>query len=54
MNAIVNNFEFPIQKKKHETIFLKNNALRFLATVIRGKEHIYPALKWMLFEKEKK
>jgi hypothetical protein len=54
MNAIIENFEFPIQKKKHETIFLKNNDLRFLATIIRGKEHIYPTLKWMLFEKEKK
>jgi uncharacterized sporulation protein YeaH/YhbH (DUF444 family) len=54
MNAIVQNFKFPIQKKKHDTIFLKNNELHFLATIIRGKEHIYPALKWMLFEKEKK
>jgi len=54
MNAIIENFKFPVQKKKHETIFLKNNDLRFLATIIRGKEHIYPALKWMLFEKEKK
>jgi len=54
LRAIVDNFPFPIKHKEHETVFLKNEDLRFLATVIRGKEHIYPALRWMLFEQEKK
>jgi hypothetical protein len=54
LRAIVENFEFPIRQKEHDTIFLKNEELHFLATVIKGKEHIYPALCWMLFEQEKK
>jgi hypothetical protein len=54
LRAIVENFKFPIRQKEHDTIFLKNEELHFLATVIKGKEHIYPTLCWMLFEQEKK
>ena len=54
LRAILDKFKFPIKKKDLNTQFFKNEQLRFLATIIKGKEHIYPALKWMLFEKEKK
>jgi len=54
LRAILDKFEFPIHKKELDTEFFKNSEIRFLATIIKSKEHVYPTLKWMLFEKEKK
>jgi sporulation protein YhbH len=54
LKTIKKSFRFPIKKKQEGTTFYKNEELRFLATVIKGKEHIYPALKWMLFERANK
>ena len=35
------------------TKFYKNVKHRFLLSVIKGREHVYPALKHMLFDKKK-
>lgn len=39
---------------KNGAEFYKNSEKRFLLSVIKGKEHVYPALKHLLFEKRKK
>jgi sporulation protein YhbH len=35
------------------TKFYKNTEHRFLLSIIKGRDHVYPALKHMLFEKQK-
>jgi len=40
--------------REKQTDFYKNEKQRFLCAVIRNKQHVWPALKHMLFEKEKK
>jgi len=40
--------------REKQTDFYKNEKKRFLCAVIRNKTHVWPALKHMLFEKEKK
>jgi len=40
--------------RERQTDFYKNEKQRFLCAVIRNKTHVWPALKHMLFEKEKK
>lgn len=40
-------------KRELDTDFYKNEKNRFLCSVIRKKEHVWPTLKHMLFEKEK-
>jgi sporulation protein YhbH len=52
LDAITNKFPFKITTDSG-TNFYKNEDLHFLAGVIKGREHIYPALKHLLFEKKK-
>ena len=42
-------------KETHEagTKFYRNDEHRFLLSVIKGRDHVYPALKHMLFERQK-
>jgi len=52
LDDFIKNFKF---KKTEEqgTEFYKNNKLRFLACIIKNKDHVYPCLKHFLFEKRK-
>jgi len=49
LHYITNKFKFT-RKEEHGTNFYMNKDLRFLACRIIHKEHIYPALKHLLFE----
>ena len=40
--------------REKQTDFYKNEKNRFLCAVIRNKTHVWPTLKHMLFEKEKR
>lgn len=53
LNAIRKNWTFKTTRIKR-TDFFKNEENRFLCSVIKSKEHIWPALKHMLFSKGKK
>jgi uncharacterized sporulation protein YeaH/YhbH (DUF444 family) len=53
MEIFKKNFKFKITTEAG-TNFYKDDADHFLACVIKGKEHIYPALKHMLFKKQEK
>lgn len=53
LTEIKQNFKFEHYRER-ETDFYKNMKRRFLCSVIRRKEHVWPTLKHMLFEKEKK
>jgi hypothetical protein len=52
MEKYTNTFNFKIETEAG-TNFYKDDEKHFLACIIKGKEHIYPALKHMLFEKKK-
>ncbi len=49
---IRNTWNFQISTEKG-TNFYKNNELKFLACTIKNREHVYPALCHLLFEKKK-
>jgi hypothetical protein len=53
LTEIKQNWKFNHQREKG-TDFYKNEKERFLCSVIRNKQHVWPTLKHMLFEKEKK
>lgn len=50
LDAIRNKWEFSVSAEKG-TNFYKNEEKKFLACTIKGKEHVYPALKHFLFKK---
>jgi len=53
LNEIRKKWTFKTTRIKR-TDFFKNEELKFLCSVIKNKEHIWPALKHMLFSKKKK
>jgi uncharacterized protein len=50
LDEITNNWKFEVHEE-HGTRFYKSEAEHFLCSVIKSKEHIYPTLKHMLFQK---
>lgn len=52
LNRITNKWEFKITTEKG-TNFYKNDELKFLACAIKNREHVYPALRHLLFERKK-
>ena len=52
MKAIQNKWQFSVTEEAG-TKFYRNDKHRFLLSVIKGRDHVYPALKHMLFEKGK-
>lgn len=53
LNAIKRKWSFKHHRDK-STDFYKNEKRRFLCSVIRNKTHVWPTLKHMLFEREKR
>lgn len=52
LKAITKKWKFE-KKEGDGTEMYRNDALKFLISIIKKKEHIFPALKHMLFEKRK-
>jgi sporulation protein YhbH len=52
LKAITKKWKFE-KKNVEDTEMYRNDALKFLISIIKKKEHIFPALKHMLFEKRK-
>jgi len=52
LSDIKDTWEF-VEEKESGTSFYKNEHLRFLASLLRDKTHIYPCLKHILFTKRK-
>ena len=53
LKGITDNFKFN-KTAEQNTDFYKNDELHFLACILKNKTHIFPALKHILFSKEKK
>jgi hypothetical protein len=52
MHEIRNKWHFN-ETEELGTKFYRNDQHRFLLSVVRGRQHVYPALKHMLFERSK-
>jgi sporulation protein YhbH len=52
MKEITNKWKF-VKTTKEGTDFYKNEEKRFLLSVIKSRDHVFPCLKHMLFEKKK-
>ena len=52
MTEIRNKWHFN-ETEEAGTKFYRNDKHRFLLSVVKGRQHVYPALKHMLFERAK-